>query len=203
MTSKPVIALVGGVASGKSAVSKAFERRGALVIDADVEGHEVLRDPEVKAEVVKEFGQEVLGDDGEIDRRKLGNQVFAAPKKLATLNSITHPRIRARTNAKIEAGLSNTGVKAIVLDVSLLLESGAYEGRYNLLVYVDASESVRKQRAKARNWAEGELERRQARQMNLDEKRSRADVIIDNSGTLENLERQVTDIWQSCVKERA
>jgi len=200
---KPVIALVGGVASGKSAVARAFERRGAVVVDADVEGHAVLRDSGAKSEIVAEFGAGVLGDDGEIDRRKLADQVFADAGKLARLNDITHPRIRARTNAKIEAGLSNPDVKAVVLDVSLLLESGAYEGKYDLLLFIDADESIRRQRAEARNWGPDELERRQARQMNLDEKRSRADITIDNSGTLENLERQIAEIWQSYVEERA
>jgi dephospho-CoA kinase len=199
---KPVIALVGGVASGKSAVAEAFERRGALVVDADIEGHAVLREPGVRAEIVAEFGPGVLGTDGEIDRRKLGEQVFSDGEKLAKLVAVTHPRIRARTNAKIEAGLSNPGVKAIVLDVSLLLESGAYEGKYSLLLFVDTDESTRRQRAAARSWPEGELERRQARQLSLDEKRRRADVIINNNGTLKELDRQIAEIWHTHVEER-
>ncbi len=199
---KPVIALAGGVASGKSEVGRAFERRGAVVVDADVEGHAVLLDPTVRDEITHEFGPEVLAEDGEIDRRKLASKVFGDAGKVATLNAITHPRIRQRTNAKIEAGLNDPGVKAVVLDISLLLESGAYQGKYSLLLFVEASKASRASRAAGRGWAEGEVERRQARQLNLEEKRRLADVVIDNNGSLADLDRQVEKIWQSHVEGR-
>lgn len=199
---KPVIALVGGVASGKSAVARAFERRGALVIDADVEGHAVLLEPDVIAQVVDKFGNDVLDESGKIDRKKLAARAFASAETIAILNAITHPRIRQRTNAKIEAGLNNPGVKAIVLDISLLLESGAYEGKYSLLLFVDADEESRIQRAAERGWAGNELQRRQARQLNLEEKRKRADVVIDNSGSLQELDRQVEEVWQFQIENR-
>jgi dephospho-CoA kinase len=197
---KPVIALIGGVASGKSAVAQAFEKHGALVIDADKEGHEVLRDQQVIKEVKKAFGAGVFSG-GEIDRKKLGAEVFANPEKLATLNAITHPRIRQRTQAKFEAGLNDPSVKAIVLDVSLLLESSAYEGKYSLLVFVEADEGSRELRAtQSRGWPKGELARRQAGQLGLTEKKKRAHVVIDNNGTRDELERQVEAIWQKHVK---
>jgi dephospho-CoA kinase len=197
---KPVIALIGGVASGKSAVAREFEALGALVIDADREGHEVLKDPEVIKEVTKAFGQAVL-TDAQIDRKKLAAEVFTNASKLATLNAITHPRIRQRTQAKFEAGLNDPQVKAVVLDVSLLLESGAYEGKYSLLVFVEADEATRIERAAAsRGWPTGEIGRRQAGQLSLDEKRKRAHVVIDNSGTQQMLKRQVNDIWQRYVQ---
>lgn len=198
---KPVIALIGGVASGKSAVAAAFARRGALVVNADDEGHAVLRDPAVRAEIIAAFGKGVISSDGEVDRKKLGAIVFGDGEKLATLNAITHPPIRQRTNAKIEAGLSDPGIKAIILDISLLLESGAYGGKYTLLLFVDADEASRKQRAAQRGWAQGELERRQARQMKLEEKRRQADVVIDNSGSLADLDRQVLEIWHNYVAD--
>jgi dephospho-CoA kinase len=199
---KPVIALAGGVASGKSEVGRAFERRGALVVDADVEGHAVLLEPAVRDDIAREFGPDVLGQGGEIDRRKLATKVFGDAAKVATLNAITHPRIRQRTNAKIEAGLNDPGVKAVVLDISLLLESGAYQGKYSLLLFVEANEASRSARASGRGWAEGEVERRQARQLNLNEKRKLADVVIDNNGSLQDLDRQVEKIWQSHVEGR-
>jgi dephospho-CoA kinase len=199
---KPVIALAGGVASGKSEVGRAFERRGALVVDADVEGHAVLLEPAVRDDIAREFGPDVLGQGGEIDRRKLATKVFGDAAKVATLNAITHPRIRQRTNAKIEAGLNDPGVKAVVLDISLLLESGAYQGKYSLLLFVEANEASRSARAAGRGWAEGEVERRQARQLNLNEKRKLADVVIDNNGSLQDLDRQVEKIWQSHVEGR-
>jgi dephospho-CoA kinase len=198
---KPVIALVGGVASGKSEVAKALQRRGALVVDADTEGHAVLHDPAVIDEIVREFGEKVLDGEGKIDRRILAARVFGDAEKLATLNAITHPRIRQRTNAKIEAGLSNPGVKAVVLDISLLLESGAYEGKYSLLLFVDADEASRTKRAEQRGWDGREVKRRQTRQLSLEEKCRRADFVIDNSGTLADLDRQVEEIWQTYIEK--
>jgi dephospho-CoA kinase len=199
---KPVIALIGGVASGKSAVARTLEKRGALVVDADAEGHAVLLEPEVIHEVSRYFGPDVLDSTGQVDRKKLAARAFADAANLAILNAITHPRIRQRTNAKIEAGLNNPGVKAIVLDISLLLESGAYEGKYSLLLFVDTSEDSRFKRVAARGWAKDELQLRQARQLNLEEKRTLAHVVIDNNGTLADLDRQVEDIWQTYVENR-
>ncbi|MBX3459683.1 MAG: dephospho-CoA kinase [Planctomycetes bacterium] len=198
MKAKPVIALAGGVASGKSAVAAAFGRLGALVVDADLEGHAVLGDPAVVQEIRAAFGEGAF-TDGAVDRKKLGAIVFADGGKLATLNAITHPRIRQRTNAKIEAGLSDPGIAAIVLDISLLLESGAYGGKYSLLVFVESSDETRRKRAAQRGWDEGELDRRQSRQMKLEEKRRLADVVIDNNGSLADLDRQVQEIWHKYV----
>lgn len=201
---KPVIALVGGVASGKSAVARCFAKRGAVVVDADKEGHEVLRAQDTKQEIRDAFGQSVFDESGEVVRQKLGALVFGDAGKLATLNAITHPRIRKQTQAKIEAGLADPKVKAVVLDVSLLLESGAYEGKYSLLVYVEADEASREQRAaNTRGWGQGEVARRQANQLRLTEKKRRADVVIHNNGTLEDLDRQVHEVWQTHVESQA
>ena len=200
---KPVIALIGGVASGKSAVAEGFARRGALVVNADAEGHEVLKDPEVLKELESAFGADVISNH-QVDRKILGAKVFADPALLARLNAITHPRIRLRTQAKIEAGLNDPNFKAVVLDISLLLESKAYEGKYSLLVFVEADEATRENRAaQKRGWEKGEVARRQANQLNLAEKKNLADVVIDNSGTPENLERQVDAIWHKHVESSA
>ena len=200
---KPVIALVGGVASGKSAVARAFAKRGAAIVNADDEGHAVLLDSTVKEEIRHAFGESVFSSKGEVDRAKLGAVVFSDADKLAILNGITHPRIRQRTQAKIDAGLTDPIVKAVVLDISLLLESGAYEGKYSLLVFVEADEASRSNRAQKRGWQTGELERRQARQLDLSEKHRRADVVIHNNGTLNHLESQVEEIWQTHIKPAA
>ena len=200
---KPVIALTGGVASGKSAVAKSLARRGAVVVNADIEGHEVLKDPEVLSEIESAFGADVIRD-GKVDREKLGSKVFADPALLARLNAITHPRIRLRTQAKIEAGLNDPTVKAVVLDISLLIESKAYEGKYSLLVFVEADEATRETRAaRKRGWEKGEVARRQANQLSLTEKRKLADVVVDNNGTPENLESQVDAIWHKYVESSA
>jgi dephospho-CoA kinase len=194
-----VFALVGGVASGKSTVARAFEKLGAVVIDADAERHEVLKDPEVQNEVKAAFGN-VFAKDGSINRKKLGEAVFGDPGKVERLNAITHPRIRARTQGKLDAALKQ-GARAVVLDVSLLLESKAYEGKYHVLAYVACPEAERERRAEARGWQSGEIEKRQAHQLPLDTKRALADVVIDNGGSEEHTQAQVRKLWDEYVTE--
>lgn len=189
-----VFALVGGVASGKSSVARAFEALGATVIDADAEGHEVLKDAQVRQEIRQAFG-DVFAADGSVDRAKLGTAVFGESAKLEKLNGITHPRIRARTQAKLDAAL-NSDAKAVVLDVSLLLESKAYEGKYDVLVYVACPEEERERRAEQkRGWKRGELQKRQQHQLSLDTKRALSDAMIDNGGTEEATKQQVQRLW--------
>lgn len=193
-----MFALVGGVASGKSTVARAFEALGATVIDADAQGHEVLKDPKVRDEIRAAFG-DVFAPDGSVDRAKLGAAVFGDAAKLERLNGITHPRIRARTQARLEAAL-HSDAKAVVLDISLLLESRAYEGKYDVLVYVACPEEERERRAEQkRGWARGELQKRQQHQLSLDTKRALADAVIDNGGTPEATRAQVERLWQEYV----
>lgn len=198
---KPVFALVGGVAAGKSTVARAFAKRGAVVIDSDAMGHEVLRDSQVKAELQKAFGPQVIGPDGEVDRGKVGQAVFGDAAKLEVLNSITHPRIRDRTEAQRLAAMRDSNVKAVVLDVSLLLEVKFYEDKYDVLVFIDTPWAVREQRSRMqRGWPQGEVARRQAHQVPLEEKRRLADEVVDNNGTEAHTDAQVDVIWRKYVK---
>lgn len=147
---RPVVfALVGGVASGKSAVSRAFEKLGARVIDADVAGDEVLEDPLVKKELVDAFGDDVIDKDGEVSRKRLGALAFEGPTRVMRLNTITHPRIKERTAQKLTQAITDKKLKAVVLDVSLLLDNN-YDGKYDVLVFVDCSEATREERANSR-----------------------------------------------------
>ncbi|MCC6465070.1 MAG: dephospho-CoA kinase [Planctomycetes bacterium] len=199
--SKPVFGLVGGVAAGKSTVARAFEKRGAVVIDSDATGHEVLRDPQVKAELVQAFGPQVIGPDGEVDRGKVGQAVFGDAAKLQVLNGITHPRIRDRSEALRLAAMADPKVTAVVLDVSLLLEVKFYDDKYDVLVYIDTPWAVREQRSRMqRGWPQGEVARRQAHQVPLEEKRRLADEVIDNNGSEAHTDAQVETIWRKYVK---
>ncbi|GIK52083.1 MAG: Dephospho-CoA kinase [Planctomycetes bacterium] len=201
---RPVVfALVGGVASGKSAVSKAFEKLGARVIDADAAGHEVLKEPEVKKELVDAFGDDVIDKNGEVSRKRLGSLAFEGPTRVLRLNTITHPRIRAFTARQIAEALADTRLKAVVLDISLLLESKNYEGKYDVLIFVDCAEATREERAMfTRGWVRGEVARRQKHQLPLEQKRALAHEVVDNNGTLEDVERQVQAIWKKYVEPR-
>ncbi len=201
MNKKPVIALLAGVAGGKSTVAKMLAERGAMVIDADVVGHEILREPEVRDRIVHEFGSSILGDDHEIDRKKLGRVVFSDEKRLNTLNDLTHPHIRQRISDRITEGQNNPDIPAVVLDISLLLESGAYNGQWTCLVFVDSPEHARVNRGiEKRGWDKDEINRRQQHQMSVDEKRKRADVILNNDSTLKDLETQVQALWKQLIR---
>lgn len=191
----PVIGLMGGIGSGKSAVAAELARRGAFVINADELGHEALRQPEVRGAVVGRWSAGVLGPDGEVDRKALARVVFADPNELKALEALTHPWIRRRAEELIRtASGGSAGVPLIVVDAALLLEAG-WHNVCDRLVFVDAPREVRLGRVTARRgWTEQDLEGREAAQLPLTEKRSRADHVLENSSSLESLGRQVDDL---------
>jgi dephospho-CoA kinase len=201
MVGKPiVIGLLGGIASGKSTVAGLLAGLGAKVVDADRIAHEVLWDQDVAAAIAAEFGAEVLDETGRPDRRRLGDAVFDDPGKLERLEAIVHPRVRERMEEEIAAAFS-AGIRAVVLDVPLLLES-ELTGITDTLVHVRASREARDRRAAAnRGWSRGEVERREHRQTPVDEKQRRADHVIENEGSLEDLELRVRELWKLLTKE--
>jgi dephospho-CoA kinase len=171
-----------------------------VVIDADRLAREVLLLPEVAAEVGAAFGAEVLDEGGSIDRARLGARVFASPADRERLESFTHPRIRARIRAELDDARA-AKAERIVLDVPLLLEN---DDRHHLaaecdaLVFVDADERVRDARAVAeRGWPSGEVARRERTQMPLSQKRARADFVIENQGSTQDLRREVERVLGS------
>jgi dephospho-CoA kinase len=194
-----VIGVLGGVAGGKSLVTEQLTALGAVALDADEIGHEVLRLPEIEAAAKERWGEKVFGPDGRIDRGRLARVVFAdppeGPPERAYLEQLTHPEISRIAQRRIDA-MSAAGVKTLVLDASLLLEAG-WDRRCDTLVFVDAPGPVRRRRAAARGWKEGEFQSRESAQRSPDVKRRRADVIIDNSGSIEHTRAQVERFWQS------
>lgn len=191
-----VIGLAGGVASGKSTVAKMLAELGARVIDADQVGHEALLDPEVRRAIMARFGEDLCDDAGRIERSKLAQKVFGTPDALADLTAITHPWIRRTIAERLDASRREGALPAVVLDVSLLLESGAYEGQLDALVFIDASEGDREARAQRdRQWSASERARRESHQLPLHEKRAQAQFQIANHGTLEELRDKVKTLW--------
>jgi dephospho-CoA kinase len=189
-----IVALIGGVGSGKSAVADEFAARGAAVIDGDALGHEVLRQPEVREQIVARFGSTILNDKGEIDRRRLAAVVFSDPARLKQLEEIMHPLIGRRIQEEIEKA-RGADVPLIVIDAAVLLEAGWNPG-VNHLVYIDAPEEVRWQRVQARGWTREQWLQREAAQLPLTQKRSKADHVLNNSSTREHLRRQVDDLMR-------
>jgi dephospho-CoA kinase len=194
-----LIGVLGGVAAGKSLVARQLARLGAGLLDADRAGHEVLRLPEIEAAVRQRWGAGVFDGEGRIDRERLARIVFAdppdGPRERKHLEQLTHPQIGRLLSRQAEA-LARSGSAAAVLDAPLLLEAG-WDKLCGKLVFVDAPRQVRLSRALARGWSRENFEAREEAQESLDFKRKRADVVVDNSGSPEQIQAQVERFWQS------
>jgi dephospho-CoA kinase len=197
---KPVLGVVGGVASGKSTVAGQFARLGAAVIDADRVGHEVLREPAVQEAIRAAWGDGVFGPDGHVVRPAVARIVFApppdGPRELARLEAITHPRILARLREEMARLQADASMGAIVLDAAVMTKSG-WDKLCDRLVFVEVPREVRLVRAQARGWSAEEFSAREASQPLPSEIRRQADVVIDNSGPPEETYRQVERFWRS------
>jgi dephospho-CoA kinase len=189
-----VLGVLGGIASGKSRVARLLAGQAGRVIDADRLAHEVLASEEVTAKVRERFGESALGRDGRPDRHALGRLVFDDPEARKALEGFTHPAVRAMIQRCLEDA-RREGLPLVVLDVPLLLEQEAEArlvGLCDALVFVESDAGERAQRARAtRGWSPEELARREAAQLPLSQKMARADLVIQNRGSLEELEREV------------
>lgn len=192
-----VIGLTGSIASGKSAVAKMLEEKGAYLLDADMLAREVV-EPGQPAwqEIVDWLGKSILGADQKIDRAKLADLVFNDRQMLEKLNKIVHPRVSARFVFLSEKIKEKDPDAVIVYDVPLLIEAGM-QGFVDLVLLAYVPREVQLARLQSRdslNRSGAEL--RLKAQMPLEEKRNYADVIIDNSGTLAETARQVDQFWE-------
>jgi len=192
-----IIGVTGTTASGKSTVANAFRDLGAEVIDADAVGHQVLSLPDVREQLCRVWGDSILLGDGSIDRSKLASLVFGCDEQVRKLNAIVHPVILARIQERVAALRAEQTGGAVVLDAPLLVESGLHRA-CEVVVVVDADRRTREARvARARNWSEDELARREASQATASEKRAAAHYVIDNAGTLAEVSAQVQRIWEA------
>lgn len=193
-SSKPIIGLVGGIGAGKSLAASLFAARGARVIDADALGHAALRDPAIRAQVVERWGPGVLDRDGQIDRRKLGSIVFADPGQRTALQSMVFPWIDRRIRDEVALAEADPALRLIVLDAAIMLETG-WDGACCRVVFIDAPREQRLARLiKHRDWNAEELTARENAQMTTEMKRARADDVLLNEGSPEDLARQI-DCW--------
>ncbi|QOR65773.1 dephospho-CoA kinase [Cytobacillus suaedae] len=186
-----IIGLTGGIASGKSTVSKMLEELGLAIVDADKIAHQVVEigKPAYK-EIVKVFGERVLHPDLTINRPELGAIIFNDKQKREMLNNIVHPEVRREMLQQADHYIKN-GATAVILDIPLLFESKlTHMVQKTILVYVD--EDVQLKRLISRNgFTEAEARARISSQMPLVEKKPLADVILDNNGTIEHTRQQL------------
>jgi dephospho-CoA kinase len=192
-----VVGVLGGIASGKSAVARALAGPEGIVIDADQLAREALDSPAVLARVRARFGAASIQPDGRADRAALARAVFdpeTGPALLSELESWTHPLVRDRIRARLSEARAS-GVPRVVLDVPLLLENDAQHGLARLcdvLVFVDAPLEERERRAqRERGWPRGEVQRREAAQLSLAEKKKRAHHVLSNDRGLAELAHAV------------
>jgi dephospho-CoA kinase len=192
-----IVGLTGGIGAGKSTVAHRLKELGAVVIDVDAIGREVLL-PGGRAEsaVAAEFGPGVVGPDGSIDRPALARIVFADAGTLARLTAISHPAINAELSTRLAALPPAT---IAVLDLAVLAESelGRVDPRYRytFVITVEADADRREDRAVARGGDRDDIRRRMAQQVTDEQRRSLADVVLINNGTPDELVAQVDDVW--------
>jgi dephospho-CoA kinase len=194
----PVFGLVGGIGSGKSEVARLLAERGAFVINADEVGHELLKDPAIRAQIVARFGPAVLAQTGsgsragpEIDRAALAAIVFDDTAALRALEAILHPRMRARFLSEIERRRDEGCWRLVVLDAAVLLEAG-WDQLCDLVVFIDAPRETRIRRvAGQRCWSLEAFEARERAQWSCEQKRRRADLVLPNDNGIDQLRKEL------------
>jgi dephospho-CoA kinase len=203
-----IVGLSGGIASGKSTVARLLADLGAVVVDADTIVHELqATGTPLLAEIAGAFGREILAADGSLDREALGAIVFRDAAARKKLSDLVHPRVGAEM-ARRTAAARDSGAKLIVLDIPLLFEgraagtgSAARLG-FDATVLVYVPEEIQIERQMARDGCDrAEAQRRVAAQMPIDEKKRLADHVIDNSGSAEETERQVRELFARLTAE--
>ena len=196
-----LIGLTGNIASGKSTVARLLSERGATIIDADVLARRVV-EPGMPAfdEIVRRWGSQVVSPDGSLDRDALRRLVFSNHDQLEDLNRIVHPEVVAYRD-RLVGEARQRGDRLVVQDIPLLFERGIVD-QFDRILLVDAPRPVRLERLmRERRLSETEAMDMITAQMPAELKRARADYIIENTGTVRELEERVSDVWHALERE--
>ena len=192
------VGLTGGLASGKSFVGRTLADLGCYLIQADELGHQVLLPgAEAYAEVLHEFGNDILDADGFINRKKLGEVVFGSPELLKNLSKIVHPHVGARQKRMIEEMVQTDPKAIVVVEAAILVETGSYKKCDRLIVAVCSDEQQMERAMKRGAYTREEVQARLRSQLPLEEKLKVADYVIDTSGTKEHTTEQVRAVYDS------
>lgn len=193
----PLIALTGGIASGKSTIAARLSELGATVVDADQIARDVqLPGSPVLAQIAAVFGDEVIDARGVLDRAALGVEVFADKAKLATLNAIVHPAVRQESARRFAAAFAADPEAVVVYDVPLLVEARR-DDSWDLIVVAEAPADLRVRRLmELRGMSDKNARARLGSQVSDSERAAVADVVIDTSGTLDHTREQTDALWE-------
>jgi len=197
-----VAGLTGNIASGKSTVAAVLRRCGALIVDADQIAHEVVAPgrPALQ-EIIRLFGDGILSPDGTLDREKLGRLVFENPDARRELEAIVHPRVGAEIDRQMAHIAKNQPDAVVIMDIPLLFETGRTGGLAEIIV-VYTPETIQLERLIRRNaLSTDEAKARMASQMPLKEKVAKATIVIDNSGTVAETEKQALAVYQELARK--
>ena len=191
-----VIGITGGIGSGKSSLVRLLVQRGAAAVDADRIGHQVLEIPEVSTALTQAFGPAITDSEGKVVRQELGKQAFASREGFERLSRIVRPVLEQRLWEEVALAEGPGRDHLVVVDAALIYEWGVAE-RFDRIVVVDAAVPLRRQRAMARQGLSlEEVEKRMAWQLPAQEKVARADLVVRNEGTLEELEQAADLVWR-------
>lgn len=193
----PLVALTGGIASGKSTIARRLAEHGAIVVDADQLVREVQAPGSpVLARISGEFGADVILPDGSLDRQALGARVFGDPDSVARLNAIVHPAVRTESARRFAAAFAADPAAVVVYDVPLLVEARADEP-WDLIVVAHAPAEVRRRRlVELRGLSDEDAAARLASQVSDDRRLAVAHVVIDTAGSVAETLAQVDDLWE-------
>jgi len=202
MTTKPItIGLAGGVGSGKSSIARMFEKLGGQLIEADKIGHQVLNLPPVKKKLIEWYGQEIIGPNGRVDRKKAAEMSFSCDFNVRRLNGLTHPLIRKEILWQLRQSDKRAVIK--IIDAPLLMETGL-DKFCDYVIFVDASMKNRIQRVvESRKWDAREISRREGHQIPMGDKKARADFIINNNKSLETTKTYIKRIFQTITARQS
>jgi dephospho-CoA kinase len=190
-----IVALTGGIGSGKSTAGQIFSNLGAIVIDSDQLAREVIKPGSEGFDLlIKEFGTEIL-ENNEINRAALGAIIFADPTLRAKLEAITHPLIRQSFEKLVQAAPSD----AIVINQIPLLVESNHDYKFDKVIAISVSDQIRKQRLLERGLSQSDADKRMSAQASDAQREAIADFIIENSGDLAELTHSVTEIWQKLM----
>ena len=189
------IGLTGGIGTGKSSVTEAFQSLGAAVINADLLGHDAYLPGTIGfEEVVTEFGQEIVGSDGQIDRKKLGPIVFSDSSKMDRLNEIMHPLIRDLIEERLVTLESNQN-KVAVVEAAILIEAGWKSLFDEIWVVISDPEEVINRLGVRNGLSREDALKRIDSQMSNNERIEHGDVVVENTGSMEDLQTRVNSLW--------